>query len=129
MGAAVLLQCTSALLSWYFRLFKSMQAADVCFNLAHITAALGIGAAAHVSWDLMLVVAGIMPGEAYAARTARRAGETCAARKQGTRGMDSARDAWSLFRKLQHAAVSLPCRGTACAACAAAGDLSAQWKL
>jgi len=62
MGLALVLQCTSALLSWYFSACGSMHAADVCFNASHIVGALGVGAAVHVSWDLMMAATALLPG-------------------------------------------------------------------
>jgi hypothetical protein len=62
MAAAAALQCASALLSWYFAACGAMAAADALFVAGHIMAALGIGGALHISWDLMLAAAGAMPG-------------------------------------------------------------------
>lgn len=61
-GAAAALLCAAALLSWFFSVCRSMAAADALFNAAHVAAALGVGACAHLSWDIMLAATGALPG-------------------------------------------------------------------
>jgi hypothetical protein len=74
MGLALQLQLASALLSWFFSVCASMRAADLAFNAAHVFGALGIGAAAHISWDVLMAAAGALPSERAGGRRRAAAG-------------------------------------------------------
>ena len=113
MAAAAALQCASALLSWYFAACGAMAAADALFVAGHIMAALGIGGALHISWDLMLAAAGAM--KAAMRRWLKFMGRSrsmeivqlkaCALDRRNTRTTSASRLAWS-FRLSAAAALS-----------------------
>jgi hypothetical protein len=62
LGAAAALLALSGALSWYASVCGGGGAADACFNFAHAAGVLGIGACAHVGWDVLLAWRGVLPG-------------------------------------------------------------------
>jgi hypothetical protein len=61
-GAAALLLFVAAALGWFAAACGGVGPADVAFNAAHTLLALAVGGAAHVAWDVLLAVAGALPG-------------------------------------------------------------------
>ncbi len=63
LGAALALLATASALSWFGSLLGGLRLAEAAFNGSHVLAALGVGASAHLGWDLLLAGTRSLPGE------------------------------------------------------------------